>query len=241
MTPLVVARARARSDGRWQGTRRASCPPRCPSSRSHKAPRTTGSCAAGWRRGSKAAPRARSTSASPRDGGERAVCLAPAGLEDGARVQLARDFTLVTNRPVSFRLYSSSSRQDEPGALVPVGDGRAETIDDGSDLLELPPIVTVLRARGRSEVTVRLAVHVTELGALEILCVTPAKRTSTWKLAFDMRSGGAAAAASEGRAASEDRRGKSRSSRRRSRPAPRCRRWCVISKPCSKRAATSGR
>ncbi|HMG57872.1 MAG TPA: Hsp70 family protein, partial [Kofleriaceae bacterium] len=104
-----------------------------------------------------------------------AVCLAPAGLDDGARVQLARDFRMVTNRPVSFRLYSSSSRSDAPGALVPVGDGRPETIGDvdeqreamgggdpagsaggaggdaprgvDSDLLELPPIVTVLRAR----------------------------------------------------------------------------------------------
>jgi hypothetical protein len=156
-----------------------------------------------------------------------AVCLAPSGLDDGARVQLARDFRLVTNRPVSFRLYSSSSRADVPGALVPIGDGRPETLvdeqsesigggdpagsaggaggdaprgDDGSDLLELPPIVTVLRARGRGEVTVRLEVHITELGALEIACVestteptgTPAE---TWKLAFDMRSGGSASAA----------------------------------------------
>ncbi len=125
-----------------------------------------------------------------------AVCLAPAGLDDGARVQLARDFKLVTNRPVSFRLYSSSSRRDEPGALVPVGDGKAETIDDGSDLLELPPIVTVLRARGRSEVTVRLEVHVSELGALEISCVDQGAG-ETWKLAFDMRSGGTAEAAAE--------------------------------------------
>ena len=146
-----------------------------------------------------------------------AVCLAPAGLDDGARVQLERDFRLVTNRPVSFRLYSSSSRQDHPGALVPIGDGRADTIDDGSDLLELPPIVTVLRARGRGEVTVRLEVHITELGALEIYCVEASDDSArvtrggvngpappdqrgregplsidTWKLAFDMRSGGTA-------------------------------------------------
>jgi molecular chaperone DnaK (HSP70) len=124
-----------------------------------------------------------------------AVCLAPSGLDDGARVQLARDFRLVTNRPVSFRLYSSSSRGDAPGALVPIGDGRADTIDDGSDLLELPPIVTVLRARGRGEVTVRLEVHITELGALEISCVEvaePGTTAETWKLAFDMRSGGSA-------------------------------------------------
>ncbi|HSR97675.1 MAG TPA: Hsp70 family protein, partial [Kofleriaceae bacterium] len=137
-----------------------------------------------------------------------AVCLAPSGLDDGARVQLARDFRLVTNRPVSFRLYSSSSRADAPGALVPIGDGRPETLDDGSDLLELPPIVTVLRARGRGEVTVRLEIHITELGALEIACVEspdpgspgppgaagPAGPAETWKLAFDMRSGGSAQA-----------------------------------------------
>jgi molecular chaperone DnaK (HSP70) len=136
------------------------------------------------------------------DTGDRrmAVCLAPPGLEEGARVQLERDFRLVTNRPVSFRLYSSSSRDDAPGALVPVGDGKAETIDDGSDLLELPPIVTVLRARGRGSsdgVTVRLEVHISELGALEIYCVdreppAGAAAPETWKLAFDMRSGGAA-------------------------------------------------
>ena len=123
-----------------------------------------------------------------------AVCLAPPGLEDGARVQLERDFRLVTNRPVSFRLYSSSTRDDRPGALVPIGDGRADTLDDGSDLLELPPIVTVLRARGRGEVTVRLGIHITELGALEIYCVDAeaVDQPETWRLVFDMRSGGAA-------------------------------------------------
>jgi hypothetical protein len=88
-------------------------------------------------------------------------------------------------------LYSSSTRDDAPGALVPIGDGRADTIDDGSDLLELPPIVTVLRARGRGEVTVRLEVHVTELGALEIYCADR-EANEQWKLTFDMRSGGAA-------------------------------------------------
>ncbi|HEY5924397.1 MAG TPA: Hsp70 family protein [Kofleriaceae bacterium] len=126
-----------------------------------------------------------------------AVCLAPSGLDDGARVELQRDFKLVTNRPVSFRLYSSSTRADQPGALVPIGDGKAETLEDGSDLLELPPIVTVLRARGRGEVTVRLAVHITALGALEIYCVDTEPPNETWKLAFDMRSGGASTASED--------------------------------------------
>ncbi|MEO8550008.1 MAG: molecular chaperone DnaK, partial [Kofleriaceae bacterium] len=128
--------------------------------------------------------------------GVEAVCLAPPGLEDGARVQLARDFKLVTNRPVSFRLYSSTTREDQPGAIVPVGDGIAETLDDGSDLLELPPIVTVLRARGRGEVTVRLEIHITELGSLDIRCVDH-ETAEIWKLAFDMRSGGTAPTADQ--------------------------------------------
>lgn len=129
------------------------------------------------------------------DGGAApmAVCLAGKGLDEGKTVELARDFTLVTNRPVRFRLYSSSSRDDQPGALVPIGDGRADTVDDGSDLLELPPIVTVLRAPGRSSVVVHLAVQVTELGAVEIWCVERDQAgAGRWRLSFDMRAGGAA-------------------------------------------------
>jgi hypothetical protein len=139
-------------------------------------------------------PRAFYIGAVGTDDAKLAVCLAPKGLEDGSRVELARDFALVTNRPVHFKLYSSSSRADAPGALVPVGDGNPETLDDGSDLLELPPIVTVLRARGRSQVTVRIEVHITELGALELHC-NDRESGEKWKLGFDMRSGGTPSAA----------------------------------------------
>ncbi len=129
------------------------------------------------------------------DAEPQALCLAPRGLEEGSDVELARDFALTTNRPVSFKLYSSTTRRDEPGALVPVGDGLADMTDDDSDLIELPPIVTVLRAPGRSEAEVRLHVRVTALGTLEIYCVEhdpPAgKEPGRWRLTFDMRSGGA--------------------------------------------------
>ena len=127
-----------------------------------------------------------------------AVCLASKGLDDGTTVELDRDFELVTNRPVRFRLYSSSARTDAPGALVPIGDGRADTLDDGSDLLELPPIVTALRARGKSAVTVRLQVTITELGAVEIWAHDVADATSRWRLSFDMRSGGTPEATEDG-------------------------------------------
>lgn len=132
------------------------------------------------------------TAASKGSGGsELAVCLAARGLEDGSTVELDRKFALVTNRPVSFKLFSSTTRDDQPGDIVPVGDGLADMTDDDSDLIELPPIVTVLRARGRSKVEVNLQVRITELGALEIWC-TEHDTDESWRLAFDMRSGGAA-------------------------------------------------
>jgi len=56
-------------------------------------------------------------------GTERAVCVAPRGLEDGQSVKLDRTFVLLTNRPVSFRLFSSTTREDLPGAIVSAGEG----------------------------------------------------------------------------------------------------------------------
>ena len=125
---------------------------------------------------------------------EMAVCIAPKRLEEGSSLELKRNFDLVTNRPVSFKLFSSTSRDDQPGAVVNVGDGLADMTEDDSDLLELPPIVTVLRARGRSHVEVRLQVRITELGALEIWCTEQSAENTSgkWRLSFDMRSGGAA-------------------------------------------------
>ena len=119
-------------------------------------------------------------------GVERAVCLAPRGLEEGTSVTLPRSFQLVTNRPVHFKLYSSTVSADQPGAVVTLP--AAETLD----LVELPPIVTVLRAPGRAEVAVELQVRVTELGALEIWCAEPRSAAGTgWRLSFDVRAGGA--------------------------------------------------
>jgi molecular chaperone DnaK (HSP70) len=129
-------------------------------------------------------------------GTESAVCLAPPGLVEGKVVELERDFRLLTNRPVSFKLYSSSTRADEPGTLLSVAGARAESDQDAGDLIELPPIVSVVRAAGRGEVTVHLQVRMTELGELEIWCREPNQPESSspgWRLSFDMRAGGARA------------------------------------------------
>ena len=149
------------------------------------------------------------------DGRDHAVCLAPKGIEEGSAVALNRDFRLVTNRPVSFKLYSSSTRTDLAGAVIPLGAagaglGSAAGVtvasasgdDDTVDLVELPPIVAALRAPGRKEVTVHLEVRVTELSALEIWCTEVVAAGGAaplgWRLAFDMRAGGAGAGAGAG-------------------------------------------
>ena len=131
-----------------------------------------------------------------------AICIAPKGLEEGSEFELDRLFDLVTNRPVGFRLYSSTSGKDQPGALVDPGDGDADATADGSDLLQLPPIVTVLRAssgrRVRSQVEVKLRIRITELGALELWCIESSppdmQEPGRWRLTFDMRAGGAVSA-----------------------------------------------
>src|SRR5262249_60587144 len=106
-----------------------------------------------------------------------AVCVLPRGAEEGTQNELGQDFAALTNRPASFRLYSSSARDDRPGDEVAP-----------DDLVELPPLVTVLRAPGLKQARVRVTARLTELGTLEVWCVAGDHR---WRLSFDLRSGGA--------------------------------------------------
>jgi molecular chaperone DnaK (HSP70) len=138
--------------------------------------------------------------------GGAAVCVLPRGAEEGTERELAHDLVAVINRPVSFRLCSSSSRGDQPGDVIP-------SLSDAPELLELPPLVTVLRAPGIKQARVRLRARLTELGTLEIWCQeqsaaspqnpqhpqNPQDRNprnppspARWRLSFDLRSGGAA-------------------------------------------------
>ena len=114
--------------------------------------------------------------------GGAAVCVLPRGAEEGTERELAQDFLAVMNRPVSFRLYSSSVRGEHPGDVV--RDAAA-----AADLVELPPLVTVLRAPGRRDARVRVRARLTEVGTLELWCVGDGDK---WRLTFDLRAGGAA-------------------------------------------------
>lgn len=110
-----------------------------------------------------------------------AVCLAPAGLEEGQDVQLAgQRFDLLVRQPAEFPLYVSSARtNDPPGAIVAV---------DREQFSALPPIRTALRSRADEARTVPVHLHarLTEIGTLEVWC-SEADGPRKWKLQFDVR------------------------------------------------------
>ena len=124
-----------------------------------------------------------------------AVCVLPRGTEEGTRLELGeREFTALTNRPVSFTLYSTTTRQDEQGAVVRLGE---------DEMHRHAPLITVLRYGKRSrhiELDVRLTAHFTEVGTLELWCEAP-KTGHRWRLQFQLRG---AEALEEGAAAEEE-------------------------------------
>ncbi|MCB0186757.1 MAG: hypothetical protein KDE31_20965, partial [Caldilineaceae bacterium] len=122
----------------------------------------------------------------------QAVCLLPRGTEEGAHVTLAEPaFAALTNQPVTFQIYASSTR---------LGDRLGEVVTVAADeVTVLPPIRTILHYGKRSvarQLPVQLAVQLTEIGTLELWCQSK-QSDHSWQLAFDVR-GEAEATAGEG-------------------------------------------
>ncbi|HEX8144720.1 MAG TPA: Hsp70 family protein [Pyrinomonadaceae bacterium] len=115
------------------------------------------------------------------DGRVTAVCVLPRGTEEGSKIELAeREFTVLTNRPVSFTLYSTTTRQDAQGAVITFDEDEAH---------KHAPLITVLRYGKRSrhiELDVRLRLYFTEVGTLELWCEAP-KTGHRWRLQFQLR------------------------------------------------------
>ncbi|QDE70281.1 Hsp70 family protein [Myxococcus xanthus] len=112
-----------------------------------------------------------------------ALCLIPRGFEEGQKVDLGeRPFSLTLGRPVQFQLYSTTSdRIDKPGDLVPLVE----------DLKPLPPIHTLLKGASNkvAEVPVHLQAALTEIGTLELYCVSNVA-DERWRLEFELRGTG---------------------------------------------------
>jgi molecular chaperone DnaK (HSP70) len=111
------------------------------------------------------------------------LCVAPAGLDEGQEVEIAdRQFELLTGRPVSFPLFSSSLRpRDKSGQIL---------VAEDESLVPLAPIHTVLSAGkkggGAKTTPVHLRAKVTEVGTLELYCVSRLSERS-WRLQFQVR------------------------------------------------------
>jgi molecular chaperone DnaK (HSP70) len=122
-----------------------------------------------------------------KEGQLRAVCVLPRGARAGAEITLAeRSFALRLGRPVRFHLVS---------AVGDAGNARAgDLVDlDPADVVRLPAIATVLRARDAragargSEIPVQLAAALSELGTLEMFCVAEDGNGQRWRLEFQLR------------------------------------------------------
>src|SRR5260370_14031621 len=99
------------------------------------------------------------------EGAASAVCILPAGVEEGQSVELAdREFHLLIRQPVEFPLFVSSTQLiARPGDVAPI---------DPEQMTALPPIRTVLQAGRKSAAADSVAVHLhaklTEIGTLEL-------------------------------------------------------------------------
>jgi molecular chaperone DnaK (HSP70) len=111
----------------------------------------------------------------------QAVCVLPSGIEEGTTLSLAnREFEVLTNRPVSFTLYSSTSRHDPHGELA---------VLDEEEIHRHAPLVTTLRYGKKSrdiELGVQLRAVFTEVGTLELWCES-FKTHHRWRLQFELR------------------------------------------------------
>ena len=111
----------------------------------------------------------------------KALCVVPFGMEEGTEATIPnREFGLVVGEPAEFRFLTSSIRkQDHVGSLLE---------DWGDDLEELGPLEVTLTLDGQqgTVVPVRLATRVTEIGTLEVWCVSRDAK-QRWKLELNIR------------------------------------------------------
>ena len=117
--------------------------------------------------------------------GRRAVCVVPAGTRPGEAVELPDTPVAVrVGRPVELPVFSSGVRLTDPA-------GSVRELDD-AQFTALPPIRTVLKARGRdgAELPAVLEAGLTELGTLDLAVrerTAGGKSGRRWSLSFDVR------------------------------------------------------
>lgn len=114
----------------------------------------------------------------------KALCVAPFGMEEGTGSSLPdQEFVLVVGEPVKFDFLGSTVRLDDaPGTLVDEWEEEVEPITT---------IETTLDGEPGSTIPVILEVRVTEIGTLELWCVSRENADRRWNLEFNVREQGA--------------------------------------------------
>ncbi len=111
------------------------------------------------------------------------LCVVPRHMEEDKEIVLTKpELELTLGQPVLFPLYTSTVRDDQPGQVLRVAPDQ---------LLQLPPLTTVLRggkrsAGGPKQVPVTLAARTTAVGTLELYCVAR-DGGNRWRLEFNTR------------------------------------------------------
>jgi molecular chaperone DnaK (HSP70) len=123
------------------------------------------------------------------DKNKQGVCVLPKGSDEGQEVPLhERSFALRLGQPVRFHLLSSTAdRTYRAGELASL---------DQAGFISLPPIATVIKTERESrvgEMPVRLAAMLTEVGTLEMHCISDEPPHRRWKLEFQLRTAAAPA------------------------------------------------
>ena len=112
---------------------------------------------------------------------KQAVCIVERGLDEGSFIELAeKKMTVLTNRPVSFDVFSSSYRS---------GDKCGDIVDIDDSLTELPPVQTVIKygKKGVQEnIPVKIEAEFTEIGTLVLWCRS-LNSDHRWQLNFQLR------------------------------------------------------
>lgn len=114
---------------------------------------------------------------------QQGICILPKGSDEGHEIRLTQQqFALRVGQPVRFHLVSSSGDGAfKAGQLVNV---------DSEQFHSLPPLAVAFESDDQREVTVQLAVTYTEIGTLQIQCVSLDNDRKRWDVEFQLRKTG---------------------------------------------------
>ncbi len=117
----------------------------------------------------------------------RTVCLVPRGTEEGSTLELElENLQLVANRPVSFRLYSSLTRTEDPlGSVLEFAPAQVES-EEVHVHAPLNAVIRFGKRTGERLIPVKLGARLTEIGTLEIWAESKVSE-HRWRLQFELR------------------------------------------------------